>query len=181
MSESEVVGHMGRVIVTRLEPNEDLLLAIGNIVKRHGIKAGVVLSITGGLNKAVIQHFVEGQEQIGVIELPGPLEASGHGIVGWVEAPGTGKAPFGVGRYIDGEPYVHVHITLTSAHQTICGHLMEGTTIRSKHRVSHFTVMIAEVEGAALNMKVDAGEENEYKGRGVYHELVKLPALPSNG
>ena len=41
MSVSEVVGHMGRVIVTRLEPNEDLLTAISNIVSRHKIKAGV--------------------------------------------------------------------------------------------------------------------------------------------
>ncbi len=175
MSVSEIVGHMGRVIVTRLEPNEDLLIALGNIVKEHNIRSGVVLSITGGLNKAVIQHFIEGQEQIGVIEISGPLEASGHGIVGWVDAPGAGKAPFGVGRYVDGEPYVHVHITLTSPHLTICGHLMPGTTIRSKHRVSHFTVMVAEVEGAALNLKVDVTEEKEYKGRGVYHELVKLP------
>ena len=174
MSTSEVVSHMGRVFVTRLEPNEDLLAAIGNIVRRHNIKAGVVLSITGGLNKAVIQHFIEGKEQIGVIDIAGPLEASGHGIIGWVDAPGAGKAPFGVGRYVDGEPYVHVHITLTSAHETICGHLMEGTTVRSNHGVSHFTIMVAEVDGAALTMKVDSGAEQQYKGRGVYHELVKL-------
>ena len=165
---------MGRVIVTRLEPNEDLLLAIQAIVRRHRIKAGVVLSITGGLNKAVIQHFVEGQKQIGVIALEGPLEASGHGIIGWVAAPGQGKEPFGVGRYVDGEPYVHVHITLTSAHETICGHLMEGTTIRSHHGVSHFTIMVAEVDGAALTMKVDPAGETMWKGRGVYHELTKL-------
>lgn len=110
-----------------------------------------------------------------MIDIAGPLEASGHGIIGWVEAPGTGKAPFGTGRYVDGEPYVHVHITLTSAHETICGHLMEGSTVRSNHGVSHFTIMVAEVEGAALTMKVDASGEKEYRGGGVYHELVKLP------
>ena len=108
----------------------------------------------------MIQHFVEGQKQIGVIDIAGPLEASGHGIIGWVEAPGTGKVPFGTGRYVDGEPYVHVHITLTSPHETICGHLMEGTTVRSNHGVS----------------QVDASGEKEYRGGGVYHELVKLPA-----
>jgi predicted DNA-binding protein with PD1-like motif len=178
LSESEIVGHLGRVVVTRLEPNEDLLQAITNVVRQHNIKAGVVLSITGGLNKAVIQHFIEGQQQIGVIEIPGPLEASGHGIVGWVDAPSIGKNPFGVGRYVDGEPYVHVHITLTSPHETICGHLMEGTTVRSNHGVSHFTIMVAEVSGAALLMKVDGGAEKQYKGRGVYHELVKLSSDP---
>lgn len=171
---SEVVGRMGRVIVNRLEPNEDLLVAIRNIVRRSGIKAGVVLSITGSLTRAVLQRFVGGQKQIGVVEIEGPMEASGHGIVGWVTSPGRGKEPFGVGRYVDGEPYVHVHVTITTPTDTLCGHLMEGCTVRSNHPVSHFTIMVAEIEGVALNMRVDEGKESEGKGFGVYHELCKV-------
>ena len=172
---SEIAGRMGRVIVSRLEPNEDLLVAIRDIVRSYDIKAGVVLSITGSLTRAVLQHFVSGQKQIGVVEFNGPMEVSGHGIVGWVTSPGRGKEPFGVGRYVDGEPYVHVHVTVTTPTETLCGHLMEGCTVRSNHPISHFTIMVAEIEGVALKMRVDAAREGEGKGFGVYHELRKVP------
>jgi len=164
----EVVGRTGRVIVARLEKDEDLLLALREVVKRSGMKSGVVLSITGALMHAVVQKFVSGQSAIGVVELEGPMEVSGHGIVGWVSSPERGKEPFGVGRYIDGEPYVHVHVTITTPAQTLCGHLMEGCTVRSHHAISHFTIVVAEIEGAALNMRSDPHG-------GLYHELKRVP------
>lgn len=167
---TEVVGRMGRVMVTRLDKNEDLLGAIRNVVQRSGLKAGVVLSITGALTHAVLQKFEKGQKAIGVIELDGDMEVSGHGIVGWVSAPELGKKPFGVGRYVDGEPYVHVHLTVTSPEVTLCGHLMEGCRVRSNHEISHFTIVIAEVDGAALSMRSDP-----HVAGGLYHELVALP------
>ena len=107
---SEIVGRMGRVFVTRLDESEDLLLAIRNVMKRSEMKAGVVLSITGALTHAVLQRFATGQKAIAVLDLEGPMKASGHGIVGWVSAPERGKEPFGVGRYVDGEPYAHIHL-----------------------------------------------------------------------
>lgn len=167
---SEIVGRMGRVIVTRLEKNEDLLLAIRNVVKRSGMKAGVVLSITGAVTHAVLQKFMTGQQAIGVVELEGPMEVSGHGIVGRVSAPERGKEPFGVGRYVDGDAYAHVHLTVTTPTQTLCGHLMEGCLVRSKHAISHFTIIIAEIEGAALSMRSDPQQPG-----GLYHELVAIP------
>ena len=168
---SEIVGHMGRVIMTRLEPNEDLMTAIKSIVQRSGMKAGVVLSITGAITRAVLQKFASDQDKIEIVELEGPMEVSGHGVVGWVSSPGTGKKPFGNGRYVDGEPYVHVHLTVTSPKQTLCGHLMEGCTVRSKHPTSHFTIMVAEIEGGGLNM---IGEVENGKLQGLYHELSKV-------
>ena len=166
---SEIVGRMGRVHVTRLEPQEDLLSAIRSVVTRSGMKAGVVLSITGAVTEAVLQKFVPGEKAIGLIRLEGPMEVSGHGIVGWVSAPERGKEPFGVGRYVNGEPYVHVHVTVTTPKETLCGHLMEGCLVRSNHDISHFTIMIAEIEGAALRMRSDP----DHPG-GLYHELVEL-------
>lgn len=166
---SEVVGRMGRVYVTRLEPQEDLLQAIRGVVKRSGMKAGVVLSITGAVTKAVLQKFVEGQQAIGVTAIDGPMEVSGHGIVGWVAAPERGREPFGVGRYVDGEPYVHVHLTVTTPKETLCGHLMEGCLVRSSHAVSHFTIMIAELEGVELRMRSDPAHPG-----GLHHELVEV-------
>ena len=167
----EVVGRIGRVFVIRLEPHEDLFLRIQKAVKDHGMKAGLVLSITGALDKAVLQKFVTGQKSIDVEEIDGPMEVSGHGIVGWTVAPGRGKEPFGTGRYVDGEPYVHVHLTITSPDVTLCGHLMEGCVVRAKHPISHFTIMMAEVEGAALEMRVDETNEKTARGWGVYHDL----------
>ncbi len=171
---TEIVGRMGRVVIKRLEPNEDLLIAIRNIVRSSGMRAGVVLSVTGAVTKAVLQKFVRGEKSIGLIELEGPMEVSGHGIVGWVAAPERGKQPFGTGRYIDGEPYVHVHLTVTTPEQTLCGHLMEGCTVRSNHPISHFTIMVAELEGVALRLKVDESGEKKARGHGVYHELVEI-------
>jgi predicted DNA-binding protein with PD1-like motif len=170
----EIVSKIGRVITTRLGPHDDLLVAIRDIVRRHQIQAGVVLSITGAVTKAVLQKFVDGQQSIGVVELDGPMEVSGHGIVGWVRAPGRGQEPFGVGRYVDGEPYVHVHLTVTSASTTLCGHLMEGCIVRSRHSSSHFTIMVAEIEAAALEMRLDENLESGGKGFGVYHELRQI-------
>ncbi len=166
---SEIVGRMGRVIVTRLEKSEDLLLAIRNVVKRSGMKAGVVLSITGAVTRAALQKFTAGQKAVEVVELEGPMEVSGHGIIGWVSAPERGKEPFGVGRYVDGDPYVHVHLTVTTPIQTLCGHLMEGCLVRSNHAISHFTIIIAEIEGAALRMRSDPQQPG-----GLYHELVAI-------
>jgi predicted DNA-binding protein with PD1-like motif len=166
---SEFVGRMGRTVVTRLEKNEDLLKAIRNVVSRHDIRAGVVHSITGSLVHAVLQKFVEGQKIIGLIELDGQMEISGHGIVGKIVSPETGKRPFGVGRYVDGEPYVHVHITVQTPTQTVCGHLMEGCLVRSVHEISHFTIMVSEIEGVELRMRGAPGEAG-----GLYHELVPI-------
>ncbi len=166
---SEFVGRMGRTVVTQLEQGEDLLVAIRGVVNRHNIKAGVVHSITGSLTHAVLQKFVEGQKTIGLLELNGDMEISGHGIVGRVHAPGTGKVPFAVGRYVDGEAYVHVHLTITTPSQTVCGHLMEGCLIRSVHRISHFTIMISEIEGVALLMRAALNEPG-----GLHHELVPI-------
>lgn len=163
----ELVGNLGRVWVYRLDANEDLLLAIFDVVRRSGIQAGVILSITGALNRAVLQHFQTGKKKIGLKELEGPMEVSGHGIIGHVNAPERGSKPFAVGGYVHGEPYVHVHLTVTSPTETLCGHLMEGCTVRSNHPISHFTIMIAEIAGVAIDLR--CYEQDGHVGS--YHEL----------
>ena len=166
---SEIVSRFGRTIVTQLDQNADLLLVIRDVVNRHNIRAGVVHSITGSLTHAVLQKFVEGQKTIGLLKLEGDMEISGHGIVGRVHAPETGKQPFGVGRYVDGDAYVHVHLTITTPSQTVCGHLMEGCRIRSVHPISHFTIMISEIEDVALLMRAAPNQPG-----GLHHELVQI-------
>ncbi|WP_238015705.1 DUF296 domain-containing protein [Dactylosporangium sp. AC04546] len=170
-----VTGRMGPVILARLEPHGDLLASIYEVARTHQMKAGVILSITGALEHAVLQRFEKGADntqKIGVEEIPGPMEASGHGIIGVVDAPERGDVPFGVGGYVNGEPYAHVHLTVTTATQTICGHVMPGCRVRSNHPVSHFTIMIAPIEEAALKLTIDGPPEAGQ--RGVYHLLESI-------
>lgn len=170
-----VSGTISRVVYARLEPGADLLASIQDVIRAENIRTGLILDLTGGLQKARLQHNMElgdPNTKVSVVEIPGPMEASGSGIIG--RSLGNG----GVGNYRDGEPYIHCHITINSAVQTFMGHLMEGCTIRSPHNVSHFTIVLGEVAGVELDM-VSGGPGEEFGGRGVwtkehghvYHDL----------
>lgn len=168
-----VKGRLSEVYLVRLEPQDDVLRATQAAIRELGIKTGVILDITGSVTQARVQRFKRvGPWQeipVEVVEVPGPLEASGHGIIGQTEGSG------GVGGYRHGEPYIHCHVNLTSAEQTICGHLMEGTYVRSHHPKSHFTVVLAAIEGALLTKFMDVEnpiEETPGKFRvSGYHKL----------
>ncbi|UQR61497.1 hypothetical protein LRP30_32400 [Bradyrhizobium sp. C-145] len=82
-----------------------------------------------------------------------------------------GATGFGAGGFVGhGDPYFHVHITVSSSSQTVCGHLMEGSPIDEivyngrNDLPSHFSVAIAKVSGVILRATV---EENAY-----YHDIV---------
>ena len=173
----QCVGNWGRAIVARLDPGDDLLGSIMKICADQKIRTGVVSTITGAVSRARLQHFSSDQEKssalIDVIEIEGPLECSGHGIIGEVNTPMMGSTPIGVGRYVHGTPYIHVHMTVTSHDQTICGHLMPGCTVWSKHDTSHFTIMLAEITGVSLEMAVDPELEKHGAGRGLFHRLTQ--------
>jgi predicted DNA-binding protein with PD1-like motif len=167
-----VDGQMDKVLYARLDPGQDLFKGIQEICLNYEIVTGVVLSITGALEKAVLQRFKKSdppEAKMEVIEVPGPLEASGHGTIGRVHAPSLGKEPFGLGRFVHGEPYIHVHLVVTSGKETICGHLMEGCPVQSKSPISHFTIAIARVKGIQFLQVAE--------GRGpaqLHHDLIKL-------
>jgi len=171
----EVVGRFGRVVVTRLEPGADLMATIKDVCRRHEIRAGVVLSITGSLERAVVQKFAPGEHTVHAVEVPGPIEVSGHGIVGRIHAPEQGERPFSFSGYVHGDVYAHVHLTMTSATETICGHAMPGCLVRSHHPVSHFSVMVGEVEGVGLDLAYDAEVNRLGNGWGVFHRLTARP------
>jgi predicted DNA-binding protein with PD1-like motif len=171
-----VSGKLIEIIFARFEPGEDLRRGLLAVIKEKDIKSGVVLSITGALERATVQRFQQvGEPSIPVelVEVPGPLEVSGHGIIGQVEAPAFGDTVFGVGDdFIHGEPYLHVHLTATSTKETVCGHLMDGSPVRSIHTVSHFTVVLGRIEGAMVKMLGEPGPEpGSYR---LTHELVQL-------
>jgi predicted DNA-binding protein with PD1-like motif len=169
---TQVSGRFGPVVVARLDPHADILSCIREIVRSNNMKSGVVLSITGALEHAVLQRFEEGADNtsaIGVVEIEGPMESSGTGIVGIIDAPQRGDVPFSVGGYRHGEPYAHIHLTVTTAKETLVGHVMEGCRVRSNHPVSHFTIMVAPIEDVSLKLTIDGLPEAGK--RGVYHLL----------
>ena len=63
-----------------------------------------------------------------------------------------GDIPFKREGFVDGEPYLHVHLNVTSAKEKVCGHLVDGSPVCSLHPVSHFTIAIGRVEGAMVKM-----------------------------
>jgi hypothetical protein len=48
---------------------------------------------------------------------------------------------------------------------------MPGCTVRSHHHISHFTIMVAPIEKAAIKLTID-GETGK---RGVYHLIENIP------
>ena len=170
-----IAGSFSEIIFARFDVGEDLRLGLLKVIKEKDIKSGVVLSIVGALENARMHRFrAVGDPSIktDAVELRGPLEVSGHGIIGEFDAPQFGSTPFNKeGTFIHGEPYLHVHLTATSAEQTICGHLMNGSIVRSLHPTSHFTVIIGKIAGAGIKM---VGEPLPGGRVRFGHELVHL-------
>ena len=160
---STISGKLSEIILARFEPGEDLRPGLLSVIQEKKIKSGIVLSITGGLERATLQRFCgvgEPSTPVQLIDVPGPLEVSGHGIIGMVEAPAFGNAAFGVGDdFVHGEPYLHVHLSVTSAKETICGHLMDSSPVRAIHPKSHFSVILGRIEGAMIQMSGEPGAE----------------------
>jgi predicted DNA-binding protein with PD1-like motif len=162
-----VAGRLKEVIYAHFEPNEDLLIGVKQVIVERQIKAGLVLSITGGLVKARMSYFPNAgpleHTPIKIYDIPGPLEASGHGVIGM--------------KVADGSPYVHIHMDVTNGDHAIMGHVEEGCIVRSLYPISHFTIAMASVEGVDFRLY----EDNEYRQKhpdrfpvGVlYHELVQ--------
>ena len=171
-------GKFTEIIFVRFQRGEDLRQGLLKVIKEKNIKTGAVLSITGALEKATLQRF----SQVGdptimteVIEVAGPLEASGHGIIGQIESPAFGKTPFGPAKdLVDGEPYLHLHITVTSAEQTVCGHLLDGSPVRSIEPVSHFIAILGRIDGVIVKMIGEPGAKDKPGSFHMRNELVQL-------
>lgn len=191
MKRQMVSGKFEEIIYARLERGEDLLRALWDICKQNDVRTGVLLDATGSMDTVRIMrypHMPQGprDDYLGIdfVELPGPLEVSAHGIIGMGWVPDNSMRPppaitrfseetgFGAAGFEGHEaPYFHVHITSSSASQTVCGHLLEGSCTSSSakhegevHCVSHFSVAIAKVSGVVLRATWDK--------TGFYHNIV---------
>jgi predicted DNA-binding protein with PD1-like motif len=168
-------GRLGRVIYAHLDPGDDIYRAILEIARDEGIRAGVILDITGGashLRMVLPRSATSADRPPEVIEVPGLAEVMGSGIIGHVENDFVSHT--GDVTYTKGDPYLHVHLSATSNGLTYTGHLTEGTLVRSVISRSHFTIVIAEVEGVELSLLVDNTCSDSYPSGVPYHELRQL-------
>lgn len=168
-------GKIGRIIYAQFSPGEDLYLGLLDVIQQERIQTGLVLDITGGLSKIRLSAPSKKEDVAaapGFIEQEGSTEVSGHGIVGLTKETYI-STKSGIVNNV-GEPYIHVHVAVCCAGQMHVGHLIDGCIVRSVYEKSHFTVVIAEVEGVELNFRVSEETTANYPNGIPYHELLQL-------
>jgi len=166
---------MGKIVYAHLEPGEDLYQALMEVVETEDIKTGLVMDITGGLTEVRLSMPTHGylrhKHVPGVIEMDGLSEVSGHGIIGRGMA--DWSFPFGGIENVKDKPYLHVHLSVTAQGVSHTGHLIDGCRVMGNpdEAPSHFTVVLAEVDG--VNLEFHATEKTERYRHGLaYHKLT---------
>lgn len=108
------------VIVSRLEPGDDVLLSVKQVAKEHAVTAGV-FTLIGAVDRAKCGFY-------------NPKKRA-YDTRTWKPRPWGSKlleilACVGNVGQLDGDPMVHAHITLKGySTLTLGGHLMEGCRI----------------------------------------------------
>ena len=164
---------LSEVIWAQLDADGDLYDEIMEICRRENIQSGVVLSIVGGLRKARLSMPISGSDPEappGVLELSGMMEVSGHGTIGRTIDTYDSEAITGI-VYEAGTPNLHIHVTVTQAGRTYMGHLIKGCQVRSLHKKSHFTIVLARTEGAVLDFRVSKETTAKYPKGIPIHDL----------
>ena len=174
----DVIAHarITDVIYAQLPQNGDLYNEIMEIARRENIKTGMILNIVGGLQKARLSMPVTTtsvESQPGIREFDGLMECSGVGTIGHNVDTYDSEGSSGI-VYRAGEPNLHIHLTITLAGQTFMGHLIEGCIIRSLHKQSHFTIILAKTEGAQLDFKVSKETTAKYPKGIPIHDLRQV-------
>ena len=117
-------GRIDRIVMGKLRMNIDLLEGIEELVKREGVRTGVILSGIGALKKATFRNLkvlppdlkVEKHHRL-YLELEQPMEIVS--LTGWIAT------------REDGEAEVHAHFSASTVMEdkvvTLGGHLIPGT------------------------------------------------------
>jgi predicted DNA-binding protein with PD1-like motif len=116
-------AHLKRVILTRIEPNHDLLAELEHLATNEGIKVGIILSGVGSLKECVLRNLRHFPKQFPIDDksrlyktITGPLEILSL----------TGN----IIETEDGQLVVHAHISLSAVKGneviTLGGHLVKG-------------------------------------------------------
>jgi uncharacterized protein len=104
----------GRKIIGRMAKGDDLLAALENCAREHGITLGKVEAI-GAVSQARVGYYNQAERKYYFLDLARPLEILS--LIGNISLK-------------DGKPMVHAHVTL-SGHEgrAFGGHLAEGTLV----------------------------------------------------
>ena len=113
------------------------------------------------------------KSQPGVMDFDGMMECSGVGTIGQSLDTYDSEGKSGI-VYRAGEPNLHIHLTVTLAGKTYMGHLIEGCIVRSLHKQSHFTIVLAKTEGALLNFRVSKETTATYPNGLPIHDLQQV-------
>ena len=117
-------GQMNRIVMGKLGVDIDLLQGIEELVKREGVRTGVILSGIGALKKATFRNLkvlppdfkIEKHHRL-YLELEQPMEIVS--LTGWMAT------------REDGEVEVHAHFSAATVVEdkvvTLGGHLIPGT------------------------------------------------------
>ncbi|MDN5347782.1 MAG: uncharacterized protein PWP65_1346 [Clostridia bacterium] len=150
-------GKLGRVIVGRFRPGDDLLNALENLAREAGLTSGIILSGVASLRKAVLRNpkgflteFPITEEYRYAAEIEGPLELTNL----------TGNIATGA----DGRVIVHAHATVSAGEKGGAawgGHLLPGCIIYTTAEV-----VLAGLEG----MKLCRREDDLTKGEELFPE-----------
>jgi predicted DNA-binding protein with PD1-like motif len=165
------------IIYAQLSKDADLYNEILEICRRENIKTGYVLNAVGGLSRARLSMPIKSDATdappgVRVWEGGGLIECQAVGIIGQTIATYDSENISGIINRA-GEPYLHIHATITAAGETFMGHLIEGCIVRSLHEQSHFTITLAKTEGATLNFSVSATVTEKYPTGIPIHELTQ--------
>ena len=140
-------GRMGRVIVLRLKPGDDLLDGMQAACERYQIHNGVIISAIGSLN---------GVHYCNVEALPDKKCGYGYGQILYLDGP---IELTGAGGVIctdnDGAINLHVHISMSDKYGNAHGgHLVQGTRV-----LMTADIVLGEIEGMSMIREYDPGME----------------------
>ncbi len=146
-------GRLGRIVVLRLAPGEDLKRAIEAIAEAEGMQNALILGGAASLRRATLRNVRLWPE-------PWPI-TDAHRQRTTIEGPLEMVSIMGnISRWPDGRPYVHAHVMVSTADPPAAafgGHLVEGAEILTTGELA-----LAEVQAVRLRRDRDPetlGEE----------------------
>ncbi len=139
-------GKTGRILVARIKPNSDLIGSVSNLVVENGIRAGVILSGVGLLQRASLRNCKALPQQY-------PITDANRAFLAF-ERPLEILALSGNVTEVEGKPRVHAHVTLSYVEgdevRVVGGHMLEGCIV-----FGFAEVFVMEVGGADMGKEFD--------------------------
>jgi len=141
-------GRIDRIVLAKLGVDVDLLAGIRELIKREGVRTGVILSGIGALKKATFRNVKTMPPDFNVkehdrlyLELAQPMEIVS--LTGWIATKE------------DGEAEIHAHFSASTVMDdrvvTLGGHLTSGTLTSIK-----VVVVIGIIEDTDIQAAMDS-------------------------